>query len=61
MENLNRYLDRRGISAEQMERARQETQTAIDAYSLKQARKTTNIAQEQTADALVNSTQMQRD
>ncbi len=52
MANLNTYLDKRGITAEQMNVARQETQAVIDAYTLKEARKASNMTQVQVADTI---------
>ena len=49
MANLSNYLDKRGISDEKMNRARQETQAIIDAYNLKEARKISNMTQVQIA------------
>ena len=39
MADLNAYIDKRGITAKQMDEVRQETQAIIDVYSLKEARK----------------------
>ena len=52
MADLNTYLDKRGITAEQMETARKETQAAIDAYNLREARKASNMTQVQVAEAI---------
>ena len=52
MANLNEYLDKRGISASQMEAARIETQATIDAFNLKEARKVSNMTQVQVAQAI---------
>ena len=52
MADLNAYLDKRGITAEQMDEARQETQAIIDAYSLKEARKASNMTQAQVAETI---------
>ena len=52
MADLNAYLDKRGITAEQMDEARQETQAVIDAYSLKEARKASNMTQAQVAETI---------
>ncbi len=49
MTNLNAYLKARGITEEQMQKARKSTQAAIDAYTLKEARKTSNMTQVQVA------------
>ena len=52
MADLNEYLDKRGVSASQMEAARIETQAAIDAFNLKEARKVSNMTQVQVARAI---------
>ena len=52
MADLNEYLDKRGISASQMEAARIETQATIDAFNLKEARKVSNMTQVQVARAI---------
>lgn len=52
MADLNAYLDKRGITAEQMDEVRQETQAIIDAYSLKEARKASNMTQAQVAETI---------
>ena len=52
MSDLNVYLEKRGITAEQMEDARQKTQTFIEAYSLKEARKASNMTQVQVAETI---------
>lgn len=52
MANLNEYLNRRGITAAQMEEAREYTQAAIDAYNLREARKASNMTQVELAEAM---------
>lgn len=52
MADLNKYLDKRRITDEQMAVARQKTQEVIDAYNLKEARKTSNMTQVQVAQAI---------
>lgn len=52
MADLNAYLTKRGITDEQMAKARQRTQDAIDAYNLKQARKACNMTQVDLAKAM---------
>ena len=52
MADLNKYLDKRRITDEQMAVARQKTQEVIDAYNLKEARKTLNMTQVQVAQAI---------
>lgn len=52
MSNLNDYLEKRGITNDQMEKARRETQAFIDAYNLKQARKASNMTQVELAEAM---------
>ena len=49
MSNLNAYLDKRGISKEEMDEARAYTQAVIDAYNLREARKACNMTQVQLA------------
>lgn len=49
MTNLNAYLNKRGVTEDQMEKARQETQSVIDSFNLKEARKTSNMTQVQVA------------
>ena len=52
MTGLKTYLDKRGISDEQMDAARRRTQAAIDAYSLREARKASNMTQVELAKAM---------
>lgn len=52
MANLSDYLDKRGITSEQMNEARAYTQAAIDAYSLREARKACNMTQVQLASVM---------
>ena len=52
MASLNAYLEKRGITAEQMDEARIRTQAAIDAYNLCEARKACNMTQVQLARAM---------
>lgn len=52
MAKLEAYLKSRGITSDQMEEARQLTQTVIDSYKLKEARKACNMTQVQLAQAM---------
>ena len=52
MSDLNEYLKERGVTKEQMDEARKRTQTAIEAYTLKEARKASNMTQVQVAHAI---------
>lgn len=52
MANLASYLDRRGITDAQMEKAREYTRAAIDAYNLREARKASNMTQAQLAQTM---------
>ena len=52
MARLNAYLEKRGITEEQMSEARARTQAAIDAYNLREARKACNMTQVQLANAM---------
>ena len=52
MADLKRYLDERGITDDQMIKARQETQAVIDAFNLKEARRVSNMTQVQVARAI---------
>lgn len=52
MADLNEYLNKRGITAEQMDVAREQTQTVIDAYNLREARKASNLTQVELAQAM---------
>lgn len=49
MANLNNYLNKRGISNDKMNKARQETQAFVEAFNLKEARKISNMTQVQVA------------
>ena len=49
MSELKTYLDKRGVTEEQMQEARQHTQAAIDAYNLREARKASNMTQVELA------------
>ena len=52
MSDLNAYLNKRGITEQQMDEARKRTQAAIDAYTLKEARKAASMTQVQMAEAM---------
>ena len=52
MADLNTYLNKRGITDEEMDEARLETQAVIDAFSLKEARRASNMTQVQVACAI---------
>lgn len=52
MSNLNAYLEKRGITEEQMLVAREHTQSLIDSYNLREARKACNVTQVQLAKAM---------
>jgi predicted transcriptional regulator len=52
MTDLNEYLNKRGITAKQMDVAREQTQTVIDAYNLREARKASNLTQVELAQAM---------
>ena len=52
MSNLNAYLDKRGITEEQVEEARHATQAYIDAYNLREARKASHMTQVELAKAM---------
>ena len=52
MADLNTYLNKRGITDEEMNKARLETQAVIDAFSLKEARRASNMTQVQVACAI---------
>lgn len=52
MAKLNAYLEKRGITEEQMVEARMHTQAVIDAYNLREARKACNMTQVQLAQAM---------
>lgn len=49
MSDLNAYLEKRSITAEQMDEARAETQAVIDSYNLRQARKASDMTQVELA------------
>ena len=49
MADLNKYLEKRGITDDQMNKARSETQAVIDAFNLKEARKVSNMTQVEVA------------
>lgn len=49
MSDLNAYLEKRDITAEQMDEARAETQAVIDSYNLRQARKASDMTQVELA------------
>ena len=49
MSDLNAYLEKRDITAEQMDEARAETQAVIDSYNLRQARKASGMTQVELA------------
>ena len=49
MADLNRYLEKRGTTDAQMNKARSETQAFIDAFNLKEARKVSNMTQVEVA------------
>ncbi|WP_035425359.1 helix-turn-helix domain-containing protein [Atopobium fossor] len=49
MTSLSDYMQQRGISAEQMDEARKNTQIHIDAYSLREARKANCMTQVEMA------------
>lgn len=49
MSSLESYLQKRGISEQQMAEARAYTQTAIEAYRLREARKANKLTQTEVA------------
>lgn len=49
MADLRAYLDKRGVTEQQMEEARSATQAAIDSYNLREARKASNLTQVELA------------
>lgn len=49
MGDLKAYLDKRGVTDEQMADARARTQAAIDAYNLREARRSSNMTQVELA------------
>ena len=52
MSNLDEYLAKRGVTPAQMEQAERETQTLVEAYNLREARKTSHMTQVQVAKAI---------
>jgi len=52
MADLNAYLEKRGITDEQMAEARAHTKATIDAYALREARKATSMTQVQLAQTM---------
>lgn len=52
MSDLKAYLDKRGVTDEQMQEARRRTRAAIDAYALREARKAGGMTQVQLARAM---------
>ena len=52
MSNLDEYLAKRGVTPAQMEQAERETQALVEAYNLRQARKSCDLTQVQLADAM---------
>ena len=52
MGEIGAYLEKRGITEEQREHARQRTQAAIDAYNLREARKASRMTQVQLAQVM---------
>ena len=52
MSDLKEYLEKRGVSDEQMVEARQRTQACIDAYRLREARKACDLTQVELAKAM---------
>ena len=58
MSNLDEYLAKRGVTPAQMEQAERETQTLVEAYNLREARKTSHMTQVQVAKQL-DMTQVQ--
>ena len=52
MSELRAYLDRRGISDEKMDAAREKTRSYIDAYALRAARAEGGMTQVQLAEAM---------
>ena len=49
MASLNSYLEKRGITDEQMQRARRHTREYIDSYALREARKQSEMTQMELA------------
>jgi len=52
MADLSAYLAKRGISEEQMERAREATRSYMDAYALREARTDGGMTQAQLAESM---------
>ena len=52
MTRLEAYLEKRGITEEQMDQSRQLTQAVIESYKLKEARKACNLTQFQLAEVM---------
>ena len=52
MADLNEYLNKRGITAKQLDVVREQTQAVIDAYNLREARKASNLTQVELAQAM---------
>ena len=52
MSNLDEYLAKRGVTPAQMEQAERETQTLVEAYNLREARKASRMTQVQVAKAI---------
>jgi len=52
MSSLNAYIEKRGISANEMQEARARTQATIDAYALRKARKAAHLTQVELAQAM---------
>lgn len=52
MSSLNTYLEKRGITEQQMQEAREDTQALIDAYTLREARKAAHLTQVEIAQAM---------
>ena len=52
MSDLNNYLAKRGITEEQMDQARNATQSYIDGFALRQARNDGGMTQVQIAEAM---------
>lgn len=52
MSDLNEYLAKRGVTGEQMERARRHTREYVDAYALREARSQCNLTQVELANSM---------
>ena len=52
MASLKTYLDKRGVTDEQMQDARRRTQEVVEAYNLRAARKAHNLTQVELANAM---------